>query len=142
MTTILSSMCMVPFSLVLSLAVTPCLLLSFVVTLYHSLSLAVTRWHLLYHSLSFLSLVVILCHSLYHSFHSLLLVFNWCITSLSFYKILIQSIKLATTYSFKIDAHKFENINEITYSCSKTFEAVHIWWNCLGKMQAYNLHIY
>ena len=36
----------------------------------------------------------------------------------------------------------FKNIKEKIYSFSKTFEAVHIWSNCLAKMQAYNLQIY
>ena len=36
----------------------------------------------------------------------------------------------------------FKNLEEKTYSFSKTFEAVHIWWNYLAKMQAYNLQIY
>ena len=90
---------------------------------YHLLSLAVTYYNLL-------SLSVIRCHSLLladirctthchfcHSllfvvtrcttrFHSLLPVVTRCITSLSFYKRLIQSIKFATTYSLKIDVHK------------------------------------
>ena len=35
-----------------------------------------------------------------------------------------------------------KNVKEKTYSLSKTFEAVHIWWNCLVKMQAYHLQIY
>ena len=36
----------------------------------------------------------------------------------------------------------FKNVKEKTYSFSKTFEAVHIWWTCLAKLQAYNLQIY
>ena len=28
-----------------------------------------------------------------------------------------------------------KNVKEKTYSSSKTFEAVHIWWNCLAKMK-------
>ena len=36
----------------------------------------------------------------------------------------------------------FKNVKEKTYGFSKTFEAVHIWWEFLAKMQAYNLQIY
>ena len=36
----------------------------------------------------------------------------------------------------------FKNVKEKTYSFSETFEAVHNWWDCLAKMQAYNLQIY
>ena len=71
MTTINSSMYIVPFSFVLPLAVTRCHLLSFVVSRRHSLSLAVTHCQSLYPSLLFLLLVVIRCHSLSHSLSSM-----------------------------------------------------------------------
>ena len=100
-----SSMCIVPFSLVLPLAVTRCHLLSFVVIRCHSLSQVDIRCTTHCHFCHSLLFVVTHCTSLCHS---LLLVITWCITSLSFYKRLIQSIKFATTYSLKIDVHKFE----------------------------------
>ena len=36
----------------------------------------------------------------------------------------------------------FKNVKEKTYSFSKTFEAVHIWWTYLANMQDNNLQIY
>ena len=87
----------------LSLIVICCHSLSFVVTRCHSLSLAdiccTTHCHFC-HSLLF---VVTRCTT---RCHSLLLVVTGCITSLPFYKRLIQSIKFATTYSLKTDIHK------------------------------------
>ena len=99
-----SSMCILPFSLVLPLAVTRCHLFSFVVTRCHSLSLADIRCttHCDFcHSLLF---VVTRCTTCCHSF--LLLVIR-CITGLTFYRRFIQS-KFATTYSLKIDAPKLQ----------------------------------
>ena len=100
-----SSMCIVSFLLVLPLAVTRCHLLSFVVTRCHSLSLADIRCTTHCHFCHSLLFVVTRCTT---CCHSLLLVVTRCITSLSFYKRLIQSKKFATTYSLKIDVHKFE----------------------------------
>ena len=100
-----SSMCILPFSLVLPLAVTRCHLFSFVGTRCHSLSLADIRCttHCDFcHSLLF---VVTRCTTCCHSF--LLLVIR-CITGLTFYRRFIQSIKFATTYSLKIDLHKLQ----------------------------------
>ena len=100
-----SSMCILPFSLVLPLAVTRCHLFSFVVTRCHSLSLADIRCttHCDFcHSLLF---VVTRCTTCCHSF--LLLVIR-CIAGLTFYRRFIQSIKFATTYSIKIDVHKLQ----------------------------------
>ena len=91
-------MCIVPFSLVLPLAVTRCHLLSFVVTR----DIRCTTHCPFCHSLLF---VVTLCTT---CCHSMLLVVTRCITSLSFYKRSIQSIKFAATYSLKIDVHKFQ----------------------------------
>ena len=90
-----SSMCIVPFSLVLPLGVTRCYVLSFIVTRCHWLTFVVP-------------LIVIFVTRCTTRCHSLLLVVTRCITNLSFYKSSIQSIKFATTYSWKIDAHKFE----------------------------------
>ena len=95
MTIIHSSMCIVPFSLVLPLAVTRCYVLSFAVTRCHSLTFVVP-------------LIVIFVTRCYSLSLVVPLVVTRCITSLSFYKRLIQSIKFATTYSLKIDVHKFE----------------------------------
>ena len=121
---------------------------------YHLLSLAATYCHLLplpvirCHSLSLADIRCTthcqFCHSLVSAVircttlcHSLLPIATRCITSLSFYKRLIQSKKFGTTYSLKIDVHKFQKCK--TYSFSKTFEAVHICQNCLAKMHAYKL---
>ena len=95
MAIIYSSMCIVPFSLVLPFAVT--------VTYCHLLSLTVIRCHSLTFVVPLIVIFVTRCYSL-----SLVvpLVVTRCITSLSFYKRLIQSIKFATTYSLKIDVHK------------------------------------
>ena len=65
---------------------------------YHLLSLSVTYCH----SLSF---VVTRCTTYCHS---LLLVVARCITNMSFYNRLIQSRKFATRYFLKIDLHKFQ----------------------------------
>ena len=100
-----SSMCIVPFSLVLPLVVTRCHLFSFAVTRCHSLSLAdirCTTHCYFWHSLLF---AVNRCTT---RCYSLLLVVTRCITNLSFYKRLVQSVRFATTYSRKIDVHKFE----------------------------------
>ena len=95
MAIIYSSMCIVPFSLVLPLAVT--------VTYCHLLSLTIIRCHSLTVVVPLIVIFVTRCYSL-----SLVvpLVVTRCITSLSFYKRLIQSIKFATTYSLKTDIHK------------------------------------
>ena len=87
--------CIVPFSLVLPLAVT--------VTYCHLLSLTIIRCHSLTVVVPLIVIFVTRCYSL-----SLVvpLVVTRCITSLSFYKRLIQSIKFATTYSLKTDVHK------------------------------------
>ena len=86
--------CIVPFSLVLPLVT---------VTYCHLLSLTVIRCHSLTFVVPLIVIFVTRCYSL-----SLVvpLVVTRCITSLSFYKRLIQSIKFATTYSLKIDVHK------------------------------------
>ena len=68
-----SSMCIVPFSLVLPLAVTRCYVLSFVVTRCHWLTFVVP-------------LIVIFVTRCTTRCHSLLLVVTRCITNLSFYK--------------------------------------------------------
>ena len=98
MAIIYSSMCIVPFSLVLPLAVTVtyCLLLSLTVIRCHSLSLADIRC----------TTHCNFCHSLLFVVTFVSLFVTRCITSLSFYKRLIQSIKFATTYSLKTDIHK------------------------------------
>ena len=90
-----SSMYIVLFSLVLSLAVTHCHLYC------HFLSLVVIGCHML-------SLADICCTTHCYFCHSLLFVVTRCITSLSFYKRMIQSIKLARAYSLKIGVHKFQ----------------------------------
>ena len=78
-------------------------LLSLIVICCHSLSFVVTRCHSLTFVVPLIVIFVTRCYSL-----SLVvpLVVTRCITSLSFYKRLIQSIKFATTYSLKIDVHK------------------------------------
>ena len=134
-----SLICIVPFSLVLPLAITRCHLLSFVVTHCHSMLLADIRCTTHCPFCHLLLFVVTLCTT---CCHSLLLVVTRCITSLSFYEISIQSIKFATMQSLKIDVHKFQKCKEKTYSLSKTFQAVHSLWNCLAKMQAQNFQIY
>ena len=100
-----SSICIVPFSLVLPFAVTRCHLLSFVVTRCHSLSFADIRCTTHCHFSHSLSFVVTRCTT---CCHSLLLVVTRCITNMSFYNRLIQSIKFATRYFLKIDVHKFQ----------------------------------
>ena len=88
-----SLICIVPFSLVLPLAITRCHLLSFVVTHCHSMLLADIRCTTHCPFCHLLLFVVTLCTT---CCHSLLLVVTRCITSLSFYEISIQSIKFAT----------------------------------------------
>ena len=97
--------CIVPFTLVLPLAVTVtyCHLLSLAAIPCHSLSLADIRCTTYYHFCHSFLFVVTRCTT---RCHSLLLVVTGCITSLPFYKRLIQSIKFAATYSLKIDVHK------------------------------------
>ena len=89
----------------LSPAVTYCHLLSLAVICCHSLSLASIRCTFHCHFRHSLLFVVTRCTT---SCHLLLLVVTRCITSLSLYKRLIQSIKFATTYSLKVDVHKFQ----------------------------------
>ena len=94
------------------------LVLPLALTRYHLLSFFVTRCHSL-------SQGDIRCTTHCHFCHSLLFVVTGC-TSRG------HSLLLVITCIITL----------LTYSLSKTFEAVYIWWNCLVKMQAYHLQIY
>ena len=122
---IYSSLCIVPFSFVLPLAVTRCNSLSFAVTRCHSRSFFVPLIVIYYHS-----------HCCSLSLAAQLVVIR-CPTCISFYKRLIQSMKFAITYFLKTAVHKCKREN-----FSKTFEEVQIWWSCLAKLRANNLQSY
>ena len=94
--------------------------------LYHSLSFIITRFitrcQSLYHSLPLaVTLVVTPCHSLYHSlsvvvircyslYHLLSLVVTQCTTCLSFYKRSLRYVYVIFLRNFVLTVHKYQII--------------------------------